>query len=168
MLTDFSERNGLNTNTWFRWPNIILYIWKTPASGDGNRHHLDYTLVQFQGSNRMWNVQKSPGAKIYSEHNLIVADTSTRMKKIIRFLQRKPRRNFNKLYSAKRFRRNILSSGIRKWKSVIAWKQYQEMCLYDYEWFVWEVVRRARMPWITQEMVSKIDGEGSRRVSKRK
>jgi hypothetical protein len=78
-------------------------------------------------------VQKSPGAKIYSEHSLIVADTSTRLKKIVRFLERKPRWDLQKLHSAKRFRRNALSSGMRKWKSGIAWKQYKEMCLNDYE-----------------------------------
>jgi hypothetical protein len=49
-----SERNGLVfTNTWFRKPNIILYTWKTPSSGDRNRHHLDYTLVNFQCRNKI-------------------------------------------------------------------------------------------------------------------
>lgn len=127
------RKNEFDTKTRFRWHNIIMYIWKTPASGDRTRHHLDYTFVQFQGSNRMWNVQKSPRAKIDSEHSLIVADTSTRLKKIIRFLQRKQRWDVQKLCSAKRFSRNTLSSGMRKFKSGIAWKQYQEMCLSDYE-----------------------------------
>jgi len=49
-----SERNGLVfTNTWFRKPNITLYTWKTPSSGDRNRHHLDYTLVNFQCRNKI-------------------------------------------------------------------------------------------------------------------
>jgi hypothetical protein len=34
---------------------------------------------------------------------------------------------------AGRYRRNILCNGLRQWKSVIVLKQYQDMCLSEYE-----------------------------------
>lgn len=137
MLIDFDERNGLIASAQFRQVNLIFYIWKTPASGDRNRHHLDYTLINFQCRNRIQNVQKNLGAEIDSKHSLIVAETFSRLKKSIRFLKRKPTWHLQKLYStaksASRFRRITLGNRLRKWKSGITWKHYQELCLSDYE-----------------------------------
>lgn len=86
MLIDLCERNGLIiTRTWCRQPNIILHIWKAPALRDRDQYHLDYTLVNFQSRSRKKNVQNFPGVEAECKQGLIVQNTFTILKKIIRY-----------------------------------------------------------------------------------
>ena len=96
MLIDFCERNGLIvTNTSFKKPRRRrLYTWKAP--GDWGRHQLDYILMKHQFRN---SVKDVPGADIDSDHNLLVDKIRTRLKKIIRFQNSRPRWDLEKLYA---------------------------------------------------------------------
>jgi hypothetical protein len=47
----------------------------------------------------MQNVQNFPEVEINSEHSLIFGNTVTRLKKIIRFVKRKPKWDLQKLYT---------------------------------------------------------------------
>jgi len=47
----------------------------------------------------MKGVQTLPGADIDSDHNLLVAEVRTRLKKIIRFQKSRPRWDLEKLYA---------------------------------------------------------------------
>ena len=98
MLIDFCERNGLIvTNTCFKKPKRRLYTWKAP--GDWSRHQLDYILMKHCFRNSVKDVQTLPGADIDSDHNLLVAKVRTRLKKIIRFQNSRPRWDLEKLYA---------------------------------------------------------------------
>jgi hypothetical protein len=98
MLIDACERNGLViTNKWFKKPERRLYTCKSPE--DRSRHQLDYVLVKQRIRNSVKDVQTLPGANIDCDHNLLVATICTRLTKIIRFEQRKPRRNLETLYA---------------------------------------------------------------------
>ena len=81
MLIDFCERNGLIViNTWFRKPKRRLCTWKAP--GDWSRHQLDYILIKHRLRNSVKDVQTLPGADMDYDHNLLVAEVRTRLKKI--------------------------------------------------------------------------------------
>jgi len=98
MPIDFCERNGLIvTNTWFKKPKRRLYTWK--AAGDWSRHQLDYILVKHRFRNSVKDVQTLNGADTDSDHNLLVAKVRTRLKKIIRFQNSRPRWDLKKLYA---------------------------------------------------------------------
>jgi len=92
MPIDFCERNGLIvTNTWFKKPRRRQYTWKAP--GDWGRHQFDYILIKHRFRNSVKDVQTLPGADIDSDHNLLVNKVRTRLKKIIRFQNSRPRRD---------------------------------------------------------------------------
>ena len=76
-----------------------LNIWKAP--GDRNRRQLEYILVKHRFRNSVKDVQTLPGPDIHSEHNLLVTKICTRMKKIIRFQNRRPQWDLEKLYTQK-------------------------------------------------------------------
>jgi endonuclease/exonuclease/phosphatase family metal-dependent hydrolase len=100
MLINFCERNGLIvTNTWFRKPKRRLYTWKAP--GDRIRHQLAYILVKHRFRNSVKDVQTLPGADIDSDHNSLVAEICTRLKKIMRFQKRRPQWDLEKLVYSK-------------------------------------------------------------------
>jgi hypothetical protein len=82
-LNDFCQRNRhVIINTWFKKPKR-LYTWNVQR--DQSRHQLDYILVKERLRNSVKDVQTLPGADIDSDHNLLAAKISTRLKKIIRF-----------------------------------------------------------------------------------
>jgi len=56
-------------------------------------------LVKHQFRNCVKDVQTLPGADIDFDHNLLVAKICTRLKKIIRFQNRRPRWDLEKLYA---------------------------------------------------------------------
>ena len=96
-ILNFCEINGLIvTNTWIRKPKRRLYIWKAP--GDRSRHQLDYILVKHRFRNSVKDVQTLHRVDIASDHNLLVAKICTRLKKLIRYQNRRPKRDLEKLY----------------------------------------------------------------------
>jgi len=62
---------------------------------------LDYILVKHRFRNSVEDVQTLPGADIDSDHNLLVAKVCTGLKKIIRFQNRRPQWDLEKLYIQK-------------------------------------------------------------------
>jgi hypothetical protein len=161
MLIDFCERSGLVTNnTWFNNPNRRLYTWKAP--GDRSRHQLDYALVKQRFRDSVKDVQTLPGADIDTDHNLLVAKICTRLKKIVRFQKRKPRLNLEKLYAQRQKVHDSLEEklGATKCESgnvEVQWNYIKRCVLDTMSDLVGKVERRARKPWITQEMISKMD-----------
>jgi hypothetical protein len=59
-------------------------------------------LVKHRFRNSVKVVQRLPGADIDSDHNLLVAKISTRLKKIMRFQKRRPQWDLEKLYTQKK------------------------------------------------------------------
>jgi hypothetical protein len=96
-MFNFCERHGMIvTNTWFRKPKRKLYTWKAP--GGRSRHQLEYILAKHLFSKSVKNVQSLPGTDIDFDHNLLVVEICTRLKKNIRFQKRRPQCYLEKLY----------------------------------------------------------------------
>jgi hypothetical protein len=161
MLIDLCERKGLViTNTWFKKPKRRRYTLKSP--GDQSRYQLDYVLVKQQFRNSVKAVQTLPGADIDSDHNLLVAKICTRLKKIIRFHKRKPRWDVEKLYAQRHEVHDSLEERLGAIKCErgnveVQWNNIKKCVLNAMSDVVGKVDRRARKPWITQEMISKMD-----------
>jgi len=161
MLIDFCERNGLIvTNTWFKKPKRRLNTWKAP--GDWSRHQLDYILVKHRFRNSVKDVQTLPGADIDSDHNLLVAKFRTRLKMIIRFQKSRPRWELEKLYAQRRRVQDTLEEKLsaiqcKSGNAEVQWKNIEECVLDTISDFIGKIEKRARKPWITQEMISKMD-----------
>jgi len=152
MLINFCERNGLIvTNTRFK-----------KAPGDRSRHQLDYVLVKHRFRNSVKDVQTLPGADIDSDHNLLVAKICIRLKKIIRFQKRRPQWDLEKFNTQKQTLQDTLEGklGVIKRDSgnvEVQWKNIKECVLDTLSDLVGEFEKRVRKPWITQEMISKMD-----------
>jgi len=160
MLIDFFERNGLIfANTWFKKPKRRLYTWRAP--GNWSRHQLDYILVKHRFRNRVKDVQTLPGAGIDSDHNLLVAKFRTRLKKIIRFQNSRPRWDLEKLYAQRQRVQDNLEEKLcaiecESGNAEVQWNNIKECMLDTINDVVGKVEKRARKPWITQEMISKM------------
>ena len=161
MLIDFCERNGLIvTNTWFKKPKRRLYTWKAP--GYWSRRQLDYILVKHRFRNGVKDVQTLLGADTDSDHNLVVAKFCTRLKKIIRFQKRRPRWDLDKLYGQRHRVQDTVGEkfGLFECEGMSAevqWNNIKECVINTISDLAGKVERRARKPWITQEMISKMD-----------
>ena len=123
---------------------------------------MDYILVKHRFRNSLKDVQTLPGADIDSDHNLLVAKVRTRLKKIIRFQKSRPRWDLEKLCAEKQRVQNILEEklGAIEWESEnaeVQWKNIKECVLDTISDLVGKVEKRARKPWIAQEMISKMD-----------
>jgi hypothetical protein len=108
------------------------------------------------------DVQTLPGADIDSDHNLLVAKICIRLKKIMRFHKRKPRWDLEKLYAQRQVVRDSLEEklGAIKCESgnvEVQWNNITKCVLDTMSDLVGKVERRVRKPWITQEMISKMD-----------
>jgi hypothetical protein len=103
-----------------------------------------------------------PGADIDSDHNLLVAKICTRLKKNISFHKRKPRWDLEKLYAQ---RQEVHASLEEKLGAIkcesgnveVQWNNSKKCVLNTTSDLVGKVERRARTPWITEEMISKMD-----------
>ena len=161
MLNDFCERNGLIvTNTWFKKPKRRLYTWKAP--GDWSRHQLDYILVEHRSRNGVKDVQTLPGADVDCGHSLLLAKFCTRLKKIIRFQKRKPRWDLDKLCAQRQSVQDTLEEKFVLFEcegmsAEVQWKNTKQCVLNNISDLVGKVKKRARKPWITQEIISKMD-----------
>ena len=158
-LRIFCERYGLIvTNTWFKKPKRILYTWKAP--GYCSRHQLDYILVKHRFRNSVKNVQTMPGADIDSDHNFLVDKFRTSLKKIIQFQKSRPRWDLENLYSQRQRVHDTLQEKIGAFEceggnAEVHWKNIKECVLDTISDLVGKVEKRARKPWIIQEMITK-------------
>jgi hypothetical protein len=108
------------------------------------------------------DVQTLPGADIDSDHNLLVAKICTRLKKIMRFHKQKPRWDLEKLYAQRQVVHDRLEEklGVIKCESgnvEVQWNNIKKCVLDTMSDLVGKVERRGRKPWITQEMISKME-----------
>jgi hypothetical protein len=109
-------------------------------------------------------MQTLPRADIDPDHNLFVAKICTRLKKIVRFQKRKPRWDFEKLYTQRQRVQDTLeeklgANGSKSGNVEVQWNNIKE-CVLDTRTIsdlVGKVEKRSRKPWITQETISKMD-----------
>jgi len=107
-------------------------------------------------------VQTLPGAAIDSDNNLLVAKICTRLKKVTRFQKRRTRWNLEKLYAQRQRVQDTLeeklgASGCDSGNVEMQRNNIKECVLDTTSDLVGKVEKRARKPWITQEMISKMD-----------
>jgi len=118
--------------------------------------------VKHRFRNSVKDVQTLPGADIDSDHNLLVAKICIRLKKIIRFQKRRPQWDLEKFNTQKQTLQDTLEGklGVIKRDSgnvEVQWKNIKECVLDTLSDLVGEFEKRVRKPWITQEMISKMD-----------
>ena len=123
---------------------------------------MDYIFVKRRFRNSVKDVQTLPGADIDSDHNLLVAKICTRLKKIIRFQKRRPQWDLEKLYAQQQrvqdtLKEKLSAIGCDSGNVEVQWNYVKECVLDTISDLVGKVVKRARKPWITQEMISKMD-----------
>ena len=164
-LIEFCKKNQLvATNTCFQQPKRRRYTWKSP--GDRYRNQLDYILTRTRYRNSVNNSLSYPGADIGSDHNLVVMTVDDiRLKKIKRG-KKKRKLNLQKLKeNPDQFKNNIESklesmktqeTGLKS--SNERWKELKDI-LYKgaVESLGFKSHNRIRKPWITEEMVSKME-----------
>jgi hypothetical protein len=107
-------------------------------------------------------VQTVPGPDIDSDQNLLVAKICTRLKKIIRFQKGRPQWDLEKLYTQKQKVQDTLEGKFGEIecdsKNVeVQWNNINECDLDSLSYLVGKIVKIARKPWITQEMISKVN-----------
>jgi hypothetical protein len=108
------------------------------------------------------DVQTQPGADIDSDHNLLVAKICTRLKSIMRLQKRKPVSDLEKLQAQRQKLQEFLKEEFRAGDCVNRnvggqWNSIMKCLLDTMSDCVGKVEKRARKPWITQEMISKMD-----------
>jgi hypothetical protein len=137
-----------------------LYIWKAP--GDQHRYQLDYILVKQRFRNSAKDVQTPPGADIGSDHSLLVAKICTGLKIIISLQKRNPVWDSEKWDAQRQKGQESLEEKLREGDCVNRnvegeWKNIWKWLLDTLSDCVGKVEQRTRKPWITQEMISKMD-----------
>ena len=112
--------------------------------------------------NSVKDVQILRGEDIDSDHNLLVAKICTRLKKIIRFQKRRPQWDLEKMCIQKQTVQDTLEGKLGAIECDSGnveerWNNIKECVLDTLSDLVGNVEKRARKPWITQEMISKMD-----------
>ena len=107
-------------------------------------------------------MQTLPRADIDSDHNLLFAKVRTSLEKIIRFHKSRPRWDLEKLYAERQRVQATLEGKLGAIECEIGnaemqWKNIKECVLDTISDLVAKVETRARKPWITQEVISKMD-----------
>jgi hypothetical protein len=118
--------------------------------------------VKHQFRNSVKDVQILPGAYIGSDHNLLVAKFQTRLKKIIRFQKSRPRWDLEKRYAERQRVQETLEEKLsaiecESGNAEVQWNTIKECMLDTIGDLAGKVENRARNPWVTHEMISKMD-----------
>jgi len=97
-----------------------------------------------------------------SKHQFRHAMLGTRSKKIIRFQKRRPQWDLEKLYTQTQTVQDTLEGKLGAIECdsgnvEVQWNNIEECVLDTLSDLVGKVEKRARKPWITQEMISKMD-----------
>jgi hypothetical protein len=127
-------------------------------------------LVKQRFRNSVKHVQKQPGADIDADHNLLVAKICSRLKRILRLQKRKQVWDLKKLQAQRQKMQKSLEEKLRAGDCVNRnvegqWNNIKKCLLDTMSDCVGKVDKEARNPWITQEMISKMDVEGNGRMS---
>ena len=93
---------------------------------------------------------------------MLVTKVHTRLKKIIRFQKSRPRWDLEKLYDQRQRVQDTLEEKLgaiecESGNAEVQWKNIKECVLDTISDLVGKVEKRARKPWITHEMISKMD-----------
>ena len=101
-------------------------------------------------------------ADIDSDHNLLVAKICTRLKKVIRFQERRSQWDLEKLYAQRQrmqdtLEEKLVAVGCDSGNVEVPWNNIKECVLDTISDLVGKFEKRARKPWITREMISKMD-----------
>lgn len=77
------EEKLVVSNTFYKLPSRRLYTWKSPADKPGNivRNQIDFILISERFRNSMTSVKTYPGADVPSDHNPLVGQLKTKLKK---------------------------------------------------------------------------------------
>jgi hypothetical protein len=110
----------------------------------------------------MKDVQMMPGADSDSDHNILVPKICTRLKKIIKFQKAKPRWDLEKLYAQQQKVHDILEENLgaiecESGNVEVQWNNINKCVLDTKSDLVVKVNRKTRKPWVTQEMINKMD-----------
>jgi len=129
---------------------------------EGTRRLKLTSFVKHRFRKSVKDLQTLPGADIDSDHNLLVAKICTRLKKIIRFQKRRPQWDLEKLYAQWQREQDNLeeklgATGCDTGNVEVQCNNINECVLDTISDLVGKVEKRARKPWITQEMISKMD-----------
>ena len=107
-------------------------------------------------------MQTLPRADIDPDHNLLVAKICIRLKKTLRFHQRRTQLHLQKLYIQRQRVQDTLEEkigaiGCDRGNVEMQWKNIKEYVVDTVSVLDGKVERRARKPWISQEMISKMN-----------
>jgi len=108
------------------------------------------------------DVQTLPGTDVDSDHNLLIAKFRTRLKKLIRFQKSRPSWDLEKLYAQRQRVQDALEEKLsaierESGNAEVQWKNIKECVLDIISDLVGKVKKRARKPWITQEIINIMD-----------
>ena len=86
-LIEFCQEMDITImNTFFKLPPRRLYTWRSPADNNQRivRNQIDFVMVNRKYRNAIVSCKTYPGADIPSDHNLLLARTNLRLKKIVK------------------------------------------------------------------------------------
>ncbi|XP_026482140.1 craniofacial development protein 2-like [Ctenocephalides felis] len=161
MLINFCRRNNLMiASTWFKKRKTKLYTWKSP--GHSERYQIDYIIVKNRFRNSVKDVNTFPGADIDSGHNLLTTDIETKLKNIRKTGKKRQRWNLknlrnNKIVVRREMETKLSGTNDREEAVEKDWKEVKSVLLETLEDNVEKLEKVARKPWITQEMIKKMD-----------
>jgi len=161
-LVNFCKRLKLViTNTWHRHEKRRRYTWKKP--GDTGRYQLDYILVKQRYRNSVKNARAYPGADVDTDHNLVMAKIELKLKRISKSI-RKKKWCMNDLEKQKgKFQRTVEAELMKQKSNGIQgvegeWRNLKEaITVGAEEVYGRQGARTAKKPWITGEMLDKMD-----------
>ena len=161
-LVNFCKRLKLViTNTWHRHEKRRRYTWKKP--GDTGRYQLDYILVKQRYRNSVKNARAYPGADVDTDHNLVMAKIELKLKRISKSI-RKKKWCMNDLEKQKgKFQRTVEAELMKQESNGIQgvegeWRNLKEaITVGAEEVYGCQGARTAKKPWITGEMLDKMD-----------
>jgi hypothetical protein len=116
----------------------------------------------------MKEMQTMPGADTDSDHNLQVVKMCMRLKKIIKFQKGKPRWALQKLHAQWQKVQDTLQEQLgaiecESGNVEMQWNHIRKCVLDTMSDLVGKADRKAREPWITQEMINKMLEHGKRK-----
>uniref|UniRef100_A0A8D8XS53 Craniofacial development protein 2 n=1 Tax=Cacopsylla melanoneura TaxID=428564 RepID=A0A8D8XS53_9HEMI len=159
-LIGFCEASGLwISNTWFQHHKRRLYTYKNP--GDRNRYQIDYILTNQRYKNSIINVKTYPGADIFSDHNLLLAEVRTKLKRVDRKKKTKKwdtaklKTDEGRIFEGnveEALRKIVVNENIKD-----EWNTIKNSIVEALEVTVGKQSKNARKEWVTQDMLEKME-----------
>src|SRR4030088_1912942 len=161
-MLDFCRRMKMVvTNTLFKKEKRRRYTWIRP--GDSGRYQLDYILVRQRFRNSVKNAKSYPGADVYSDHNLVMMNVEVKLKKVKKGQRRKRWLLEGIEGKVDAFQKEIgkeltKNQNDQEQSGTNSWIDFKEAVGRSAENTIgFRRAKRTKKPWITQEMVTKMD-----------